>query len=40
MPTDILPRGKQTITRPRRRWKENIRIDLKRIGVNTGNWDD
>ena len=23
---------------PRRRWKRNIKIDLKEVGVNTRNW--
>ena len=26
--------------RPRSRWEENIRIDLKQIGINTSNWVD
>ena len=26
--------------RPRRRWEDNIRIDLKEIGINTRNWVD
>ena len=26
--------------RPRRRWKDNIRIELKEIGINTRNWVD
>jgi hypothetical protein len=25
---------------PRRRWEENIRMDLKEIGINTRNWGD
>ena len=29
--------GKPT-GRPRRRWEDNIRMDLKEIGINTGNW--
>ena len=24
--------------KPRRRWEENIRMDLEEIGVNAGNW--
>ena len=31
--------GKPT-GRPRRRWKENIRMDLKEIGINMRNWVD
>ena len=30
--------GKRPLGRPRRRWEDNIRMDLKGIGVNTGNW--
>ena len=26
--------------RPRRRWKENIRMTLEEIGINAGNWVD
>ena len=26
--------------RPRRRWEDNIRIDLEEIGINAGNWAD
>ena len=32
------PTGKRTIGRPRRRWKDTIRMDLKEIGINTRNW--
>ena len=24
--------------RPRRRWEDNIRMDLEEIGINAGNW--
>ena len=34
------PTGKRPSARPRRRWEENIRIDLKEIGVRTKNWVD
>ena len=34
------PTGKRTLGKPRRRWKENIRMDLKEIGINTRNWVD
>ena len=27
--------GKRSLGRPRRRWEDNIRIDLKQIGINT-----
>ena len=26
--------------RPRRRWEDNIRMDLEVIGINAGNWVD
>ena len=34
------PTGKMPLGRPRRRWENNIRIDLKEIGINTRNWGD
>ena len=34
------PRGKRALGRPRRRWKDNIRKDLKEIGINMRNWVD
>ena len=34
------PAGKRPLGRPRRRWEDSIRIDLKEIDVNTSNWDD
>jgi hypothetical protein len=32
------PTGKRSLGKPRRRWEDNIRMDLKEIGVNTRNW--
>ena len=32
------PTGKRALERPKRRWKNNIRIYLKEIGVITRNW--
>ena len=32
------PTGKRPLGRPGRRWKENIRMDRKEIGINTRNW--
>jgi hypothetical protein len=32
------PTGKRPLGRPRRRWEDNIRKDLKEIGINTRNW--
>ena len=34
------PTGKGPLGRPRHRWKVNIRMDLKEIGINTRNWGD
>ena len=34
------PIGKRPIGRPRHRWEDNIRMDLKEIGFNTRNWAD
>ena len=32
--------GKRPLGRPRRRWENNIRVDLEEIGINAGNWVD
>ena len=32
------PKGKRPLGRPRCRWEDNIRMDLKEIGINTRNW--
>ena len=34
------PTGKRPLARPRRRWEDNIRMDLKELGINTRNWVD
>ena len=36
------PTGKRPLERRRRRrrWEDNIRIDLEEIGINAGNWVD
>ena len=34
------PTGKRPLGRPRRRWDENIRMDLEEIGINVGNLVD
>ena len=34
------PTGKRPLGRPRRRWEDNIRMDLEGIGINEGNWVD
>ena len=31
------PTAKRPLGRPRRRWEDNLRVDLKRIGINTMN---
>ena len=32
------PTGKRPLGMPRRRWEDNIRMDLEQIGINAGNW--
>jgi hypothetical protein len=32
------PEGKRPLERPRRRWKDNIKMDLREIGVDGANW--
>ena len=34
------PTGKIPLGRPRRRWEDSIRMDLKEMGINTRNWVD
>ena len=34
------PAGKSPLERPRRRWEDNIRMDLTEMGINTRNWVD
>ena len=34
------PTGKRPLGRPRRRWEDNIRMDLEEICINAGNWVD
>ena len=34
------PTGNRFFGRPRRRWADNIRMDLKEIGINMRNWVD
>ena len=35
-----IPAGKKPLGRPRHRCEDDIRIDLKEIGINTRNWID
>jgi hypothetical protein len=32
------PEGKSPLGRPRRRWDDNIKMDLREIGINGANW--
>ena len=32
------PTGNIPLGRPRRRWEDNIRMNLEEIGINAGNW--
>jgi hypothetical protein len=32
------PEGKRPLGRPRRRWEDNIKMDLGEIGINGANW--
>ena len=34
------PTGKRLLGRPNYKWENNVRTDLKEIGVNTRNWID
>ena len=34
------PTGKRLLGRPKRRWGDNIRMNLKEIGINAGNCAD
>ena len=34
------PTGKRPLGRPRRRWEDNIRMDLEEIVISAGNWVD
>ena len=32
------PEGKRPLGRPRRRWEDNIKMDLQEVGRDCGNW--
>ena len=32
------PEGKRPLGRPRRRWENNIKMDLQEVGVGRGDW--
>ena len=36
----LKPTGKRLLGRPRRRWEDNIIMDLEEIDINAGNWVD
>ena len=36
----VTPTGKRSLGRSRRRWENNIGMDLKEIGINPRNWVD
>jgi hypothetical protein len=36
--TNKRPKGKRPLERPRRRWEDNIKLDLTEIGIDGANW--
>jgi hypothetical protein len=34
----VRPEGKRPLGRPRRRWEDNIKMDLREIGIDGSNW--
>jgi hypothetical protein len=32
------PEGKRSLGRPRRRWEDGIKLDVREIGINGANW--
>jgi hypothetical protein len=34
----VRPEGKRSLGRPRRRWEDNIKMDLREIGIDEANW--
>jgi hypothetical protein len=32
------PKGKRPLGRPRRRWEDNIKLDVREIGIDAANW--
>jgi hypothetical protein len=34
----LKPEGKRPLGRPRRRWEDNIKADLREIGIDEANW--
>jgi hypothetical protein len=37
-PTEVLPEGKRPLGRPRRRWEDNIKMDLQEVGCGCMDW--
>ena len=35
-----IPVGKRSLRRPRRRWDDNIKTDLREVGYDAGDWTD
>jgi hypothetical protein len=34
----VRPEGRRPLERPRRRWEDNIKMDLREIGIDGANW--
>ena len=34
------PQGKRPLERPRRRWEDNMKMDLREVGCDSGEWID
>ena len=34
------PEGKRPLGRPRRRWEDNIKMDLRKVSCDPGDWTD
>jgi hypothetical protein len=34
----VRPEGNRPLVRPRRRWEDNIKMDLKETGIDVANW--
>ena len=34
----VKPEGKRPLGRPRRRWEDNIKMDIQEVGVGCGDW--
>ena len=34
------PKGKRLLGKPRRRWEDNIKMDLREVGCDDGDWID